>query len=210
MIRRNRLTAIQFVLAGLGFALVAPNAFADRPRCVGVEAVVEASTPTGRFELSDSLVTDKSTKLMWARCPVGYGYDGSCSLTPLMAATFGWKDAIAKAEDPAGNGTGVYLGKSGWRVPNLKELASIIEHGCFSPAINNIVFPGTPPRNFWTNSALRQEANVVGLKAWVIDFNEGNAAPADASYKLNGQDSSGQPLRVPSNSLYLRLVRDAD
>lgn len=209
MVRRNRLTVIPFVLAGLGAALAAPNAFADRPRCVGVEAVVEASTPTDRFEISDSLVTDKSTKLMWARCPVGYSYDGSCSLTPLVAATFGWKDAIAKAEDPAGNSTGVYLGKSGWRVPNLKELASIIEHGCFSPAINNIVFPGTPPGNFWTNSALRKELNVE-LKAWVIDFGEGKAAPADASYAIKGQDLSGQPLRVPSNSLYLRLVRDAD
>ncbi|MGH8500348.1 MAG: DUF1566 domain-containing protein, partial [Methylococcales bacterium] len=55
------------------------------------------------------------------------------------------------------------------RLPNLKELSSIVERKCFNPAINEAVFPGTPSAFFWSASAFANDSNV----AWVVVFNDG-------------------------------------
>lgn len=105
------------------------------------------STPDERFEIQGAEVYDKLTKLTWKRCIEsvnGVYFDAETSTCPGIALphsknSFTWREALEFAD-----GT--------WRLPNIKELASIIETACYSPSINGKVFPNTPAQYFWSSS----------------------------------------------------------
>jgi len=90
-------------------------------------------------------VTDTVTGLIWKRCAEGMIYSGgTCAGT---AATFTWEGALAHAAT-----------QSGWRMPNLKELKSLVETACFEMALNQIVFPNTP-RHAWSGTQYAQRSS---------------------------------------------------
>jgi len=76
-------------------------------------------------------------------------------------------------------------GYSDWRLPNFKELQSIIERQCLDPAINLAVFPNTPSWKFWSASPSS------GGGAWNVAFNYGFAGNYDRT----------------SHYVFVRLVR---
>ncbi len=119
---------------------------------------VNATTPDYRFaDNGDGTVSDTRTGLRWQRCPVGYtlndnstsfNSDDSCELQ--TDTTFNWQGALLSAADL--NSAGGFAGFSDWRVPNIKELASIVEFKCHSPAINPNLFPDTASDHFWSST----------------------------------------------------------
>ena len=123
------------------------------------------STPTADFTVNgDGTVTHAKTGLMWKQCAEGQS-GASCALTG-NSATFAWSGALAAA---ASANTANYAGHNDWRVPNYKELQSIVEVCGTGPAINQEVFPGTPAGLFWSSSAyVPAPAN-----AWNINFDSG-------------------------------------
>ncbi len=126
---------------------------------------IPASTPTGRFsDHGDGTVTDIQTRLMWAKCPEGLS--GSACLGGSAATKHNWKEALDLAN------LSTLAGYDNWRLPNIKELRSIVEEQCTSPAINLLVFPNTPTVSyFWSASP---SANDVYLgNAWYVNFNFG-------------------------------------
>lgn len=42
--------------------------------------------------------------------------------------------------------------QTGWRVPDMKELASLTERSCLRPAINELFSPNTSSDNYWTST----------------------------------------------------------
>lgn len=83
------------------------------------------------FNANGSEVTDSTTGLTWKRCAEGMSWDGSiCNGT---AAVFSAVSALTHAAS-----------NTGWKVPNLKELASIIDDTRSYPSINLTAFPATP------------------------------------------------------------------
>jgi ribonuclease BN (tRNA processing enzyme) len=64
----------------------------------------------------DGTISDLATGLMWAR-------DDSGSASP---GGFNWKDALAYV---AARNAANFLGYSDWRLPNIKELQSIVDYG---------------------------------------------------------------------------------
>lgn len=119
-------------------------------------------TPSLRFTVHDNgVVTDLQTGLMWKRCPEGQsGVDCSTGSEDL----FDWRQALERAE------VATDADHNDWRLPNVKELASIVETQCGHPSINLSIFPGTQSSRFWSSTAV---ANNVA-NSWYVDFGYGD------------------------------------
>lgn len=120
---------------------------------------ISLSTPSAQFQVSDDEVLDYRSNLIWQRCSVGQSWDGtSCS---GASDSLSWAQALS-----AGTGD--------WRLPNIKELLSIVEVSCASPSINESIFPNTAELFFWTSSPY-----VNNNQAWLVSFTDGNDEGGD-------------------------------
>ena len=137
-------------------------------------------TPTARFQNNgDGTVTDELTGLMWKRCLEGQG--DAC--VNKSAKSFVW--LAAKQHVSEINKNNPFAGYSDWRLPNIKELSSIVEHRCYDPAINLDVFPNMLSIFVWSATPF-----VNGDKhAWGVDFNSGYAG-------YSFRDSANKSVRL--------------
>lgn len=126
-------------------------------------------TPTERFVLDGAVAIDKRTNLVWQRCPLGQVWNKSTSQCDFSVIAKNWKEAHDSAPE-------------GWRVPNLKELASISEFSCNFPALNITVFPHLENWSFWTSTVVKRLdldtafGTVIGEypnRAWSIGASSG-------------------------------------
>lgn len=78
----------------------------------------------------DGTTTDNRTGLVWQVSSIGN--------TPH------WEDALNFCENLT------YAGYSDWRLPNRRELLSIVDFGRYGPALDPAYFPGTPNGDYWT------------------------------------------------------------
>lgn len=146
-----------------------------------------AQCTTGQFtDNNDGTVTDNETGLMWKKCTEGQS--GQDPLTCMYGSLnqFNWQEALQRAENVNAGTAGTNLNYTDWRVPNIKELASIAEEQCDSPAINDSVFPDTPSSGFWSASPYAANAD----SSWYVYFLDGSGS---GNYK--------------HSSYYVRLVR---
>ena len=131
------------------------------------------------FSNDGTMVTDVKTGLIWQRCSAGLTWNsstGTCSGTAVTYYTH--EQALAYAKTQAG-----------WRLPNVKELANLVDRTRANPAIAT-AFPNTPSAWFWTSTPYVGNPLYPAENAWVIDFNNGLASQTSRNY--NG---------------YVRLVR---
>ena len=130
---------------------------------------IEPTAAASRFiDDGEGTVTDTGTALQWKRCAEGQVWDGrGCT---GAAASFTWRQALELAD------SAIYAGVSDWRLPNIKELASIVEKACSSAAIDLSVFPDTPPSTFWSASPTAYEPG----QPWNLFFGSGDMAHSDA------------------------------
>lgn len=106
------------------------------------------------FNLVDGTVIDTYTGLMWQRCPVGHSLDANGTTDNTSDdrcdangdTSVNWQAALQAS---IGDSTS---GRSDWRVPNLKELESIVEPNCALPALNNAVFPRSAVSSLWSST----------------------------------------------------------
>ncbi|MCC5827525.1 MAG: DUF1566 domain-containing protein [Alkalimonas sp.] len=139
-----------------------------------------ATTPSSDFiDNNNGTVTHNTTGLIWQRCSLGQTWDGSTCIG--SATNYHWQTALQQAAEND------FLGLNDWRLPNINELASIVERRCWDPAINNQQFPNTGSRWYWSSSSVAD----FGASAWVVNFFEGNISD------LSKTDSDN----------YVRLVR---
>ena len=143
----------------------------------------------------DGTISDARTGLMWMQCSYGQTYDGgdtnSDGIICEGSPTFGsWQQAFAWAADSNAN---VDYGYNDWRLPNIKELGSIVDFGSAIPAINQSIFPNTSTGSYWTSTP---------SKALDVDSNDDTQS---ASIWFHTGDHG---LDKRTANLYLRLVRD--
>ncbi len=112
------------------------------------------------------VLVDTKTGLMWMRCSLGYQWqDSTCVRDESQTAEFTWPDALKAAV--AANS---FAGYNDWRLPNRKELASIVEAACFDPAIDLELFPATEAKGYWSSSP----NNFNDWFAWGVNFINGD------------------------------------
>ncbi len=111
------------------------------------------SSPNERFkDNGNGTLTDIQTELTWMRCSLGQTWNGNtCTGEPRA---YSWQDALNEAMEL--NESGGYGSHSDWRVPSVRELASIMERQCADPRINLSLFPATPPKFFWSGASGRK------------------------------------------------------
>lgn len=110
----------------------------------------------------DGTVTDTVTNLMWMQCSLGLtGAD--CATRSENNYKYFWRGALKAAQTANQNNL---LGYSDWRLPNIKELHSLVESACYTPAINTHLFPNTLSAGYWTASPYANYSK----KAWQVHF----------------------------------------
>jgi hypothetical protein len=124
------------------------------------------STPATAFNQTavDGTVTDNSTGLIWSRCSLGQSWNPTASRCDGTASSLNWQQALQQANANA------LAGQNDWRVPNIKELASIVERRCINPSINEVVFPNNLSALYWSSSVFNAFSGVT----WGINFSSGD------------------------------------
>jgi len=147
--------------------------------CVGT---ITANTPTADFvDHGNGTVTHTRTGLMWKQCSEGLS-GASCAIGTATVHT--WQAALQLAETL--NVGGGFATFTDWRVPNQKELKSIVERQCDTPSINATIFPATLNNWYWSASP-----------------SAGGAANARFVSFFNGYDG----VNGKTSNLSVRLVR---
>jgi Protein of unknown function (DUF1566)/YHYH protein/Abnormal spindle-like microcephaly-assoc'd, ASPM-SPD-2-Hydin len=102
---------------------------------------------------NNGTITDTDTKLMWTQIP---------------SAAKSWNDALLYAEALT------LGGKSDWRLPNIKELQSLVEisratatAATTSPCINRTLFPAATATAYWSSTSVKA---ATPSEAWLVDF----------------------------------------
>jgi hypothetical protein len=124
------------------------------------------------IQQDNKLVLDKKTGLIWRRCSQGLNLvDGQCIGTIKKYSFFKAKRIAESAH---------YSNFDDWRIPTIKELVSITELACFSPAINAFIFPNTDTSTYyWSSSPYVANTD----NAWVLDFDYGGENHFDRKLK---------------------------
>jgi len=111
-------------------------------------------------------VTDQATGLTWRRCAEGMVLLGvACTGTPSEMT----HEAALQL---------VTAMKSTWRLPNVKELSSIVDRGFRNPAVDAAAFPFMPSRGFWSSTPYVYAPGNV----WMVSFIDGGVGPFYRSY----------------------------
>jgi hypothetical protein len=91
----------------------------------------------------DGTITDNATGLMWMRADSGEGMD--------------WETALAYAQT---QNEANYLGYSDWRLPNVKELQSIVDYN-YAPDAQDAAYDGPALDPLFSVSEITNEAGVL-------------------------------------------------
>ncbi len=131
-----------------GFATTIANttekANAYRARCVAQRSEAQAQ----RYTSQGGTVYDSLTKLTWQK--------------EVPEASYAWKEAGDFC-------TALDLDGTGWRLPSVSELQTLVDETKSNPAIDLNTFPGTPSEYFWTSSVLPRFTSYV----WTVYFGFG-------------------------------------
>lgn len=146
-----------------------------------------SSAPNNRYlVLGDgSEIKDVETGLIWQRCSIGQSWNGTSCIGE--AKTYG-RFAALKIAYELGNG---------YRLPNIKELQSLVEEACYSPSINTTAFPNVPKRVFtWVDSKpihsfYISSSPYSGSTWWHVDFYQGGVhVVSDGNYYVRAVRTS--------------------
>ena len=115
------------------------------------------------YSANGSEVTDSQTGLIWRRCSAGQSWTGTGCVADSSQASFTHEAALAYARN-----------QTGWRLPNIKELRSLLQDNPQSSSfsIDAVAFPNTFDVNlngigfYWSSTPNVQQSTT----AWGVRF----------------------------------------
>jgi hypothetical protein len=128
-----------------------------------------APWPAPRFTLNINNITstDLLTGLMWTRAANTPTY-GDCA-----GGYMPWRDALDYVDCLNANN---YAGASDWRLPNRKELLSLIDRERYQPALpSGHNFTDVQLEYYWTSTTYAYDTS----RAWIVGMRYGIADPRD-------------------------------
>ena len=144
--------------------------------------------PNNRYsDNGDGTVTDTYTNLIWMRCSLGQDWNSSSGACDEAASSFSWSGALNQARKSS------HAEYDDWRLPNVKELTSLLKHTSSYPSINSTIFPNMPTddgTNFWTSTP----SVSTDSYSWLVDF----------------YDYTGDTANNRVQEYYVRLVRSEE
>lgn len=164
------------------FPLLLGNSIAMAEQTCDTQAYPMSIHAEQYIDNGDGTVTDQQSKLTWMRCSLGQTWSGTtCVGTPTTHTL-----PVAMAEACKLNEQGGYAGHSDWRVPQIPELAMIVERQCANPRTNAALFPETPANYFWTATPPADPGN-----GYVLSFGAEGATYKERAETLNVRLVSG-------------------
>jgi hypothetical protein len=104
-----------------------------------------AAAPADRYAVSADTVLDRETGLTWQRA--------------TAPGTHTWANAKSYC-------TGLTLAGGGWRLPDVRELQTLVDTRAYNPSIDTTTFSGTQSSGYWSSSPFV----FYGPLAWVVLF----------------------------------------
>lgn len=122
--------------------------------------------PNPRFVVKGDCVSDNLTGLIWAK-------DGNLAVTPTWQGALDWVDSL--------NSGGGLCGQTDWRLPNRKELKTLVNRQQANSALwlNTQGFSNVQADYYWSSSTVANYAN----GAWVVYMDGGHES---SSSKADG------------------------
>lgn len=143
-----------YTVAGVNEAGTGPSA--------GV-TVVLTSAATAFTINADGTATDPRYGLIWMRCAPGQTLSANtCSGT---ASVYTWDQARALT------GAYTFAGATDWRLPNVRELQTLVDRARLDPAIDTNAFPAAPNGYVWSSTSHAMDTS----SAWTVVFGAGDA-----------------------------------
>lgn len=146
------------------------------------------TTADDQFDVGDDslpYVNHLTTGLTWSRCLLGQTWNAETKSCDGKAVRLSWQNALNSAVT-------YELGSfTDWRLPNIKELVSLVERECVDPAINMTIFPNSISNGVWSSTPM--VAIDLQYQAWAVAFNNG---------RLDHKDKMAD--------FYVRMVRYAE
>jgi hypothetical protein len=157
----------------------------DSASCPGQDGVYATACPSeGRFvDNEDGTVTDTCTGLMWQKDTADTNGDGQ--VPDDRSDALPWCEALSYCENLS------FAGHDDWRLPNVRDLQSIVDYGSQDPAIDP-VFEAVS--SFYWSATSNVAVSAFGPTfAWDVYFGDGGVGRVDKA----------------GTQIYVRAVRTA-
>lgn len=154
----------------------------------GSDGSVRAGATLAYVDNGDGTISDLNTGLMWEKKDDSGGIHDTDNTYSwgMPVAPYSMNGTMVTAfldvlNDVAGGGSSCFAGYCDWRIPNVRELESIVDYGTRDPSVDSVFNTGcspgctvtacscTSPLSYWTSST------EVGspIFAWIVYFARG-------------------------------------
>jgi hypothetical protein len=159
-------TTVEVIVSGCGNARVLlPGSGQTVSYAPRDDGEIRAQGTLSYTDNGDGTVTDNVSGLMWEK-----------KTDANVNEVYPWVDALAYvAALNAMNGGQGFAGYNDWRMPNVRELQSILDYGRLQPMIDPTFGPTVGILNFvnFWSSTTAVTAYYPGTSAWAVDFLNG-------------------------------------